>query len=84
MSGQVLQDYVGEGRGAEPVPRARGRDVARSRARADRGENRGLDGPAAASAPQLWRSSIAALRIVPHGFATPWPAMSGAEPWIGS
>ena len=38
----------------------------------------------ALSAPQLWRSSIAALKIVPHGLATPWPAMSGAEPWIGS
>jgi hypothetical protein len=27
---------------------------------------------------------MAALRIVPSGFAIPLPAMSGAEPWIGS
>ena len=27
---------------------------------------------------------IAADRIVPIGFALSWPAMSGAEPWIGS
>lgn len=27
---------------------------------------------------------MAALRIVPMGLAIPWPAMSGAEPWMGS
>lgn len=27
---------------------------------------------------------MAALRIVPTGLAMPWPAISGAEPWIGS
>jgi hypothetical protein len=27
---------------------------------------------------------MAALRIVPIGLAIPFPAMSGAEPWIGS
>ena len=31
-----------------------------------------------------YRSSIAADRIVASGFATPLPAMSGADPWIGS
>ena len=30
------------------------------------------------------RSSSATLRIVPQGLAMPRPAMSGAEPWIGS
>src|SRR5690606_16551968 len=39
---------------------------------------------AAASAPRLCRSSIAALKIVPQGFARPWPAISGAQPGIGS
>ncbi len=39
---------------------------------------------ASASSPSECRSSIAALRIVPSGFAMPLPAMSGAEPWIGS
>ena len=38
--------------------------------------------------PRAWpsdqRSIIAADRIVPSGFARSWPAMSGAEPWIGS
>ena len=29
-------------------------------------------------------SSIAALRIVPQGLAIPRPAMSGADPWMGS
>ena len=29
-------------------------------------------------------NSKAALRIVPIGFAMPCPAISGAEPWIGS
>ncbi len=33
---------------------------------------------------QRQRSSIAADRIVPIGLAWSWPAMSGAEPWIGS
>lgn len=36
------------------------------------------------SRPSEYRRSIAALRIVPIGFAMPLPAMSGAEPWIGS
>ena len=41
--------------------------------------------PSAASArPSDVRSSIAADRIVPVGFAMSRPAMSGAEPWIGS
>ena len=31
-----------------------------------------------------YRRSIAALRIVPIGLAIPFPAMSGAEPWMGS
>ena len=35
---------------------------------------------ASASSPSEWRSSIAALRMVPTGFAIPFPAMSGAEP----
>src|SRR5204862_521054 len=39
---------------------------------------------AASSLPSEWRSSIAAERIAAHGFALPVPAMSGAEPWIGS
>jgi hypothetical protein len=30
------------------------------------------------------RRSIATLRIAPMGFAMPRPAMSGADPWIGS
>jgi hypothetical protein len=34
--------------------------------------------------PSEVRSSIAAERIVPVGFALPLPAMSGALPWIGS
>ena len=34
--------------------------------------------------PSEWRSIIAADRIAAHGFALPCPAMSGAEPWIGS
>lgn len=36
------------------------------------------------SRPNEYRSSIAALSIVPIGLAIPFPAMSGAEPWIGS
>src|SRR5262249_13814102 len=39
---------------------------------------------ASASSPKLWRSSMAAERIVAIGLATPLPAMSGALPWIGS
>ena len=35
-------------------------------------------------APSECRSIIATLAIVPTGFASPFPAMSGAEPWIGS
>src|SRR6266581_4025454 len=30
------------------------------------------------------RSNSAALKMAPTGFATPFPAMSGADPWIGS
>jgi hypothetical protein len=30
------------------------------------------------------RKSIAAEAIAPRGFATPLPAMVGAEPWMGS
>lgn len=36
------------------------------------------------SRPNEYRSSIAPLSIVPIGFAIPLPAMSGADPWIGS
>src|SRR4029077_15206847 len=39
---------------------------------------------AAASFPSEIRSSIAADRIVPIGFAMSRPAMSGADPWMGS
>ena len=39
---------------------------------------------AAASAPSDQRSSIAAERMAPAGFALPVPAISGALPWIGS
>ena len=39
---------------------------------------------ASASMPNEWRSNIAAERIVAIGLARPLPAMSGAEPWIGS
>ena len=39
---------------------------------------------ATSSRPSDQRASIAADRIVPTGFAIPRPAMSGAEPWIGS
>ena len=47
---------------------------------------RTADSMAAASASSLndRRSIIATLRIIAIGFAFPWPAMSGAEPWIGS
>jgi hypothetical protein len=34
--------------------------------------------------PRLERSIIAMLKIVASGLAIPCPAMSGAEPWIGS
>ena len=37
-----------------------------------------------ASRPKEWRSSIAAERIIAIGLALPCPAISGAEPWIGS
>lgn len=36
------------------------------------------------SRPKEYRSSIAPLSIVPIGFAIPLPAMSGADPWMGS
>lgn len=36
------------------------------------------------SRPREYLNSMAALRIVPIGFAMPFPAISGAEPWIGS
>ena len=39
---------------------------------------------ASASRPSEWRSIMAADRMVPSGFAIPFPAMSGAEPWMGS
>jgi hypothetical protein len=39
---------------------------------------------AASGWPSDQRSIIAAERIVPIGFALPVPAMSGADPWIGS
>ena len=39
---------------------------------------------ASASSPSEWRSSMAALRMAASGLAMPCPAMSGAEPWIGS
>ena len=39
---------------------------------------------ASASSPKLWRSIIAAERIIATGLARPLPAMSGALPWIGS
>ena len=32
----------------------------------------------------VWRNIIATDRIVASGLALSWPAMSGAEPWIGS
>ena len=55
--------------------------ASRRRARARR---RPRSPTAASSRPSDIRSSIAAERIVPIGLATSWPAMSGAEPWIGS
>ncbi len=39
---------------------------------------------AAASSKPRWRSSMAADRMAAVGLALFWPAMSGAEPWIGS
>ena len=36
------------------------------------------------SRPKEYRRSIAALRIVPIGLAIPLPAISGADPWMGS
>mmetsp|Transcript_4277 Transcript_4277/g.11954 ORF Transcript_4277/g.11954 Transcript_4277/m.11954 type:complete len:245 (-) Transcript_4277:458-1192(-) len=39
---------------------------------------------ASSSSPSECRRSIAADRTVPMGFATPCPAISGAEPWMGS
>ena len=39
---------------------------------------------ASAARPREWRSIIAAESTVPTGFAIPFPAMSGAEPWMGS
>ena len=40
--------------------------------------------PPRAASPSECRSSIATLKIVPTGLAMPLPAMSGAEPWMGS
>ena len=37
----------------------------------------------ASSSPE-WRSSIASDRIIASGLAIPFPAMSGALPWISS
>ena len=44
------------------------------------------DSTADAWAPEWspWRSIIAAERNIANGLATPWPAISGAEPWTGS
>ena len=39
---------------------------------------------AASASPKLRSSIMAALSTVAHGFTTPRPAMSGAEPWMGS
>src|SRR5665647_1566246 len=39
---------------------------------------------AASRSPKLRSSIMAALRMVAHGLASPLPAISGAEPWIGS
>lgn len=39
---------------------------------------------ASASRSKLYFNSMAADRMVPMGFALSCPAMSGAEPWIGS
>ena len=39
---------------------------------------------AASGWPSDQRSIIAAERMVPNGFARSCPAMSGAEPWMGS
>ena len=39
---------------------------------------------ASAFRPKVYRSIIAADRIVAIGLALSWPAMSGAEPWTGS
>ena len=39
---------------------------------------------ASAASPNAWRSIIAAERMVASGLATPFPAMSGAEPCMGS
>ena len=36
------------------------------------------------SKPREYRRSIAKLRMVPIGLAMPCPAISGADPWIGS
>ena len=71
----------------QPVVRVRrvgevGRCASRRRAPSlDRGLDRLRPRPAR---PSDERSIIAADRIVPIGFARSWPAMSGAEPWIGS
>ena len=35
---------------------------------------------ASSARPREWRSSSAALRMVPIGFAIPWPTIVGAEP----
>ena len=60
------------------------RDVRSAQSIAECAGNRALDGLGLGSSSSEWRSSIATLRIVPMGLAMPLPAMSGAEPWIGS
>ena len=61
-------------------PRVRGPRPAR-----DRRRDRSLDPIRRARAsPASGADSIAADRIAAHGLALPCPAISGAEPWIGS
>ena len=40
--------------------------------------------PATSARANVYRNIIASDRIVASGFALSCPAMSGAEPWIGS
>src|SRR3989475_11038782 len=39
---------------------------------------------AGSARPSPWRSNMATVAIAPIGFARSRPAMSGADPWIGS